>query len=764
MKRLLLMAATLCSCWFTSVAGEPFGVNIACGDFGSQFPGVYGKDYTYPTDDDLICWQQKGLMLVRMPFRWERLQHTPGGPLCQEDLNHVKQFIAAAEKRGMKVLLDMHNYCRRLDRNKERIIGTDELPYECYAQFWRMLADELKGFSNIYGYGLMNEPHDLPSGVSWERMAQTAIDSIRQTDQQTAIVVGGYHWSSARRWVHMSNQLRLLKDSADNLVFEAHCYFDFDGSGTYKFTYEQEEGSPEKGIELVSPFVQWLRKYNLRGIIGEYGIPEGDARWEETLDRFLSYLSENGVPALYWASGPWWDNAVMTIPTWHGEATKPQVRVIEKYKTAKEGGLTVDATHRYLEQATGKPFLYLGDTAWEMLARLNFKETCKYLDDRAAKGFTVVQTAVIPELESVGEWSAAGCPILTDNVPTHLHPLYLAHVDSVLAYAEQKGLYLALLPTWGDKVSRMWGRGPELFTVKNAKAYGTMLGSRWARQPNIIWIMGGDRSCDKQSREIWNAMARAIKAADSHHLMTYHPNGEHSSAMWFHEEEWLDFNMIQTSHSQQTYDIYRRLMWPDLERIPTKPVMDGEPRYEDICLDFKSEGRRFTAEDVRHTLYQSMLTGACGYTYGNNNIWQMYAPGRKAECGARTYWYDALDSEGANQLGHFVSLWKEHPFSEGRFLRDGVKALDDYDNDEATALCGKDWMICYFPGGEKWKIALPTEWDGDCTLTWMDPRMGMKVTGAHISAKHHIDVTLPEKDSTTDSNDWVLIVDRNQQQ
>ena len=321
--------------WLSSFAGEPFGVNIACGDFGSRFPGEYNKDYTYPTDDDLVFWQQKGLMLVRMPFRWERLQHTPGGPLCAEDLQHVKSFISAAEKRGMKVLLDMHNYCRRLDGGRERIIGTADLTYESFGQFWRMLSDELKGFTNLYGYGLMNEPHDLPSDISWKKMAQTAIDSIRTADSKTAIVVGGYHWSSARRWQHMSDHLRELNDPAGNLIFEAHCYFDFDGSGTYKFSYEKEEGTQKRGVELVRPFVQWLNKHHLRGIIGEYGIPEGDARWEKTLDRFLSYLSKNGVPALYWASGPWWTDAVMTIPTYHGGTEKPQVKVMEKYKTTK---------------------------------------------------------------------------------------------------------------------------------------------------------------------------------------------------------------------------------------------------------------------------------------------------------------------------------------------------------------------------------------------------------------------------------------------
>ena len=115
-------------------------------------------------------------------------------------------------------------------------------------------------------------------------------------------------------------------------MFEAHCYFDKDGSGTYKYSYEEEEGTPEKGRQLVAPFVEWLSQNNLKGIVGEYGIPDDDPRWEVTLDNFLSYLSKNGVNATYWASGPWWgEGAQMVIPTYKGGKEYPQVKVLEKY-------------------------------------------------------------------------------------------------------------------------------------------------------------------------------------------------------------------------------------------------------------------------------------------------------------------------------------------------------------------------------------------------------------------------------------------------
>ena len=47
----------------------------------------------------------------------------------------------------------------------------------------------------------------------------------------------------------------------------------------------------------------------------------------------------------------------------------------------------------------GKPFFYLGDTAWELFHRLNREDADRYLRDRAARGFTVIQAVAIAELD-----------------------------------------------------------------------------------------------------------------------------------------------------------------------------------------------------------------------------------------------------------------------------------------------------------------------------------------------------------------------------
>ena len=310
--------------------GEPYGVNLACADFGSSFPGEYNKDYTYPTDQDLEYWHKKGLKLIRLPFKWERLQLDLKGPLNQHDLNKMKELVRAAEKRDMVVLLDLHNYCRRYMNNEHTLIGSNGLTIEDLASFWQAIAKEFSTFKNIYGYGLMNEPHDLAPGTNWFDMAQASINAIRQVDTNTLIMVGGNDWSSAERWIEQSDTLKYLKDPANNLAFEAHVYFDKDASGTYKYSYEEEECYLEKGIDRVKPFVEWIKQNKFHGFIGEYGIPDNDPRWNETLDLFLHYLQENGINGTYWAAGPWWDTYFMAITPKEGK-DRPQMPIVEKY-------------------------------------------------------------------------------------------------------------------------------------------------------------------------------------------------------------------------------------------------------------------------------------------------------------------------------------------------------------------------------------------------------------------------------------------------
>ncbi|MBM4414003.1 MAG: DUF4038 domain-containing protein, partial [Chloroflexi bacterium] len=186
----------------------------------------------------------------------------------------------------------------------------------------------------------------------------------------------------------------------------------------------------------------------------------------------------------------------------------------------------VSANQRFLRTDTGEPFFYLADTAWELFHRLTYDQASYYLADRAEKGFTVIQAVVLAELDGLRTPNAHGDVPFDDLAQCTPNAGYFAHVDAVIAKANQLGVYMALLPTWGDKWNKKWGEGPEIFTPENAFGYGQWLGQRY-RDADIIWVLGGDRPIETPRHQaIVEAMAAGVRDGDGgRHLCTFHPQG-----------------------------------------------------------------------------------------------------------------------------------------------------------------------------------------------------------------------------------------------
>ena len=327
---------------------ESFGVNLSGGEFGGVYPGTIGTHYGYPTYKDLDYFKSKGLTLIRFPFRWERVQYQLNGPLNPLDLGKMKEFVQAAEDRNLPVILDMHNFARRSfdGGSTQTVIGAGSaLTKEHLADVWKKLAMEFKSYKNIWGYDIMNEPYSMPTPSTWFDIAQASINSIREVDTITHIVISGDRFSSSLHWVQYSDNLRNLVDPYDKLIYQAHMYFDKNQSGSYgsyvngvfvPSTYDAEGATPQTGVKWVKPFVDWLKKYKKKGLMGEYGIPDDDLRWNVVLENMLIYLRDNGVPGTYWSAGPRWGAYRLAVhPSNNYTVDRPQMAVLEKYIRVK---------------------------------------------------------------------------------------------------------------------------------------------------------------------------------------------------------------------------------------------------------------------------------------------------------------------------------------------------------------------------------------------------------------------------------------------
>jgi hypothetical protein len=430
--------------------------------------------------------------------------------------------------------------------------------------------------------------------------------------------------------------------------------------------------------------------------------------------------------------------------------------------------LRVSESGRLLMQADGRPFFWLGDTAWELLHRLTREQIEAYLTKRAAQRFNVIQVVALPEINGLTSPNRYGEVPLVDLDPARPNEQWFALLDFVVTEAARRGLYVAILPTWGAYAVREESALFAihfLFSAETAASYGRWIGSRYRERANVIWILGGDRAPDGYEAT-WRAMAAGIAEGVAPHdpLLTYHPRGPGSSGPRLHAEPWLDFNLIQSGHTLEVRP--HELIAADYARTPAKPVINGEPAYEGLPIGFKLENGRFTHRDVRRNAYWSVFAGAAGITYGANEVWMMWSPdlepisARAASpfLGAEVSWAEALDRTGATQMRHLRALIESRPMQER------IPAADLLVGDPgaglgqavATRARGGSYAMVFYPQpGQTVTVNLSVLSGSRLRAWWFNPRSG-KTQALNRALTNVGEARFV---SPTGGPDWVLVLD-----
>lgn len=442
-------------------------------------------------------------------------------------------------------------------------------------------------------------------------------------------------------------------------------------------------------------------------------------------------------------------------------------RAVYAQPHSSHGNLVVTPNGHYLQFKDGKPFFWLGDTAWELFHRLNLTEIKQYLDNRAAKGFNVIQAVALAEFGGLTVPNQYGELPLKNTNPATPNDRYFTVIDSTLHMARERNLFIGLLPTWGDKVSGMWGEGPIIFDTTNAYTYGKWLANRYKNEPNIIWILGGDRPAVSDSgdkRPVWRAMAKGItEVTGTQSLITYHPwAGGHSSSQYLHKEPWLDVNMFQSGHANGSDATNWKYVHRDFNYSPTKPTLDGEPNYEDHPIKpwpkWDPANGYYRDYDVRKQAYRSVFAGACGVTYGHHAIWQFMSAREATINHPDRGWINAMDRPGAFQVGHLRRLIESRPMLNR--IPDNsivVKGQSDKPAEHIEAFYdeGKSFAMIYLPVGKT--ISVNTNIiRGKLNAWWFNPKNASSHQIKLPNKKGIMEFTSP---TSGVDNDWVLVID-----
>lgn len=454
--------------------------------------------------------------------------------------------------------------------------------------------------------------------------------------------------------------------------------------------------------------------------------------------RFPNYYVDLDLPA---------EECWKTVSKWRVAFLSDWKKRWQWYGTPRLPRLRVSADRRGLETETGAPFVWIGDTAWHLFARLDRNEAERYLLDRKEKKFTVIQAHLLAF--SIDDRNANGDLAFHDKDFDKPNEAWFRHADAIVERAESLGLYMLLLPAWARNHIE---RTPSLASADTARRYGRFLGARYKDRTNVMWMMGGDVLPTKH--EIYDALAQGLEEGAGYKpLMTYHPPGgtfrppATSTGEFYHGKPWLDFNMIQSGHRRGNENYLR--IAEDYARAPVKPTLDGEPCYEQHPVRHSFANGVFESWDVRQRAYWSVLAGAFGFTYGGNGIWQMDKPGKPSAVSHYSHnWDAALDHEGARQLRHLHRILEEYPHRvpDASILVTPQGAQNER-LQAARAADSGDWLI-YSTNGRDFEVKLPAvrglAW-------WFNPRNGVR-------ARAPWTVRQDPPGEPGEGNDWLLIL------
>jgi endoglucanase len=302
------------------------GVNVSGAEFGnSSIPGTYNTNYTYNSPLTFNYFAARELKFIRLQFLWERLQPVLGGPLDPANLGYLKQDVAWAKAAGAQLSIEPHNFARYSINESGALNtyvidnvynGVVKVSAADLADFWVKLSNEFMNEPAVVSYDLMNEPHDMGT-ASWNQISQTVLSAIRANGDNKLIMVPGNSYSNATFWASVNGATSWISDPAGNFFYEAHEYFDSDYSGTYAETYDAELAAnpqlAQVGVTRLAPFITWCQNNNVKGYLGEYGIPNTDPRWLTVLDNFLTSLDAAGFSGTYWSAGEWWGTYALSV-------------------------------------------------------------------------------------------------------------------------------------------------------------------------------------------------------------------------------------------------------------------------------------------------------------------------------------------------------------------------------------------------------------------------------------------------------------------
>lgn len=425
--------------------------------------------------------------------------------------------------------------------------------------------------------------------------------------------------------------------------------------------------------------------------------------------------------------------------------------------------LNVSVDRRYLVDATGAPFLLIGDTAWFLVTNLSKTDAELYLENRRVKGYNAINAEAI--VNKTYTWNPpynkeGNAPFKTPGDFSTPNDLYFLHLDWLIAKAAEKGIVVILSPAYLGYGAGSDGWWEEI--VKNGptkcRNYGRYIGSRYKSFKNIVYVHGGDYNPPKGSQGVTNALEilKGIKDEDPAKLHTFH-GARFTNA--FDEPTFGSYLQLDATYSGDLTYTESLLAY---NRAGFGPHFLYEGRYEGK----QTWDAQFNSPSlVRAGAYWSQLSGSTGQISGIMSIWTF--GWQKDVYGD---WRTGMEASTSFAMKHFKALFQTRAWH--KLVPDqshvtvtsgyGTKGQKNYVAAARTA--DGSLVMAYVPstGVTTHTLTLNmTRLSGNATARWFNPTSAVykTISGSPFANSGSRNFITPG-DNGTGTNDWVLVLER----
>lgn len=414
--------------------------------------------------------------------------------------------------------------------------------------------------------------------------------------------------------------------------------------------------------------------------------------------------------------------------------------------------LLLEAGRRYLVDASGRPFMIFGDTAWSILVQLTAPEVEAYLNDRHSRGYNAILVNLLEihfsddpprNREGVAPFTVPGSfaspgDYLRQVDYSQPDERYFARFDHLLSKAADNDILVLVVPSYAGYLGEEqgWWSAMKRNGAAKMRQYGRFLGHRYRGCRNLMWVHGGDY--DVPDKALVREMAEGIREYDHQNLHSFHGGRGTGALDWMAGEGWLSVGNIYTGEV-----VYQAAQKHYAER-PGVPFFLIEAYYE---------GAKPDPRLTRLQAYQALLSGASGQLSGHDPIWQF-----------KPEWQQALDGTTSRSMTHLIALFRGLPWWKLRPDLDRTLLVDVPQSgvERAVAASAEDgsFALLYTPSVREMRVDTTRLAGPRVAARWLDPVSGSvyPVEGAPAvpSAAH---TYKPTGSNAVGLGDWVLVLE-----